>query len=213
MPFTSVNNTALTNAGNAVPAPFGPFARVGSAPTVAPNSNIPVHFTAFSGTVDVHVDYDTLSNPARLAEFIKNRFGIDYVVYQLRLAVEVINAHLGDIAPPLTTAAEEQAILKSLSIIPTLFGTLPWKALTEYDKSLEVQVDFAGTPDGADLELVQDISGQYFWYLWDFGDGETSIEEDPTHEYAADGTYVVRLIVIGAGGIKEVRKSFTINVP
>ncbi len=30
-------------------------------------------------------------------------------------------------------------------------------------------------------------------YLWDFGDGNTSTEEDPTHHYAAPGTYTVKL--------------------
>jgi len=34
-------------------------------------------------------------------------------------------------------------------------------------------------------------------YLWDFGDGNTSTAENPTHVYGAPGTYSVKLIVIG----------------
>ncbi|MBK8424923.1 MAG: PKD domain-containing protein [Lewinellaceae bacterium] len=30
-------------------------------------------------------------------------------------------------------------------------------------------------------------------YLWDFGDGQTSTEANPTHAYAAPGNYVVKL--------------------
>ncbi|MCB0683229.1 MAG: PKD domain-containing protein, partial [Saprospiraceae bacterium] len=30
-------------------------------------------------------------------------------------------------------------------------------------------------------------------YLWDFGDGETSTESDPSHTYTEDGTYLVSL--------------------
>lgn len=41
-------------------------------------------------------------------------------------------------------------------------------------------------------------------FLWDFGDGTTSIERNPTHVYAAEGHYSVRLHVVtptGAQGI------------
>lgn len=108
---------------------------------------------------------------------------------------------------------EQQEILKSLAIIPTLFGTFPWKALIENDPSLKVVADFTGTPAGANLTLDQTVTGQAYLHLWDFGDGTTSLATDPVKVYAADGTYVVRLIVIGAGGIVEVRKSFVIDVP
>jgi len=37
-------------------------------------------------------------------------------------------------------------------------------------------------------------------YLWDFGDGNTSTDENPTHEYAANGTYIVTLTVANACG-------------
>lgn len=37
-------------------------------------------------------------------------------------------------------------------------------------------------------------------YEWDFGDGNTSNEENPSHTYTIPGTYSVRLIGIGDGG-------------
>lgn len=39
-----------------------------------------------------------------------------------------------------------------------------------------------------------------FW-RWDFGDGDVSFEEHPTHEYAAPGEYLVRLEVIDEYGL------------
>jgi PKD repeat protein len=36
-------------------------------------------------------------------------------------------------------------------------------------------------------------------YLWDFGDGSTSTEENPQHTYAADGTYSVSLTATASG--------------
>ena len=35
---------------------------------------------------------------------------------------------------------------------------------------------------------------------WDFGDGSTSTEQDPAHQYTRAGTYIVRLTVSGPGG-------------
>ena len=40
-------------------------------------------------------------------------------------------------------------------------------------------------------------------YLWDFGDGNFSTEANPTHNYAAAGTYTVKLTVTGITGIAE----------
>ncbi|WP_308219145.1 PKD domain-containing protein [Methanoplanus endosymbiosus] len=37
-------------------------------------------------------------------------------------------------------------------------------------------------------------------WLWDFGDGETSTEENPSHTYSSAGTYDVTLTVTGTGG-------------
>ncbi len=40
-------------------------------------------------------------------------------------------------------------------------------------------------------------------YLWDFGDGTTSTEKDPSHVYAADGTYTVCLTTTNACGTDQ----------
>ena len=37
-------------------------------------------------------------------------------------------------------------------------------------------------------------------FAWEFGDGETSAEENPVHEYAEGGSYSVKLTVKNAGG-------------
>ncbi len=40
-------------------------------------------------------------------------------------------------------------------------------------------------------------------YAWDFGDGETSTEQNPTHTYTQSGKYTVTLTVTGDGGTAD----------
>lgn len=58
----------------------------------------------------------------------------------------------------------------------------------------------AGTPDS---------------YLWNFGDGNTSTEQNPTHTYTEDGTYTVSLYVENTGGNDTETKTdyITIDTP
>jgi gliding motility-associated-like protein len=41
-------------------------------------------------------------------------------------------------------------------------------------------------------------------YEWDFGDGKTSGDKDPSHTYTAPGNYTVKLTITNAAGCKEV---------
>ncbi len=64
--------------------------------------------------------------------------------------------------------------------------------------------DFTGVPtSGYRLLTVQftDLStGSISSWLWQFGDGETSAEQNPSHVYNATGTYTVSLTVTGSSG-------------
>jgi len=50
-------------------------------------------------------------------------------------------------------------------------------------------------------------------YEWEFGDGNTSTEANPTHSYAAGGSYTVQLIATGDGGSDSISKTITIAYP
>lgn len=69
-------------------------------------------------------------------------------------------------------------------------------------------------------------SGALAGYVWDFGDGITSTTQNPTHAYAASGTYIVRLTITSLSGCAatitemlivnngpNVTAGFTINNP
>jgi glucose/arabinose dehydrogenase len=56
-----------------------------------------------------------------------------------------------------------------------------------------------------------DVPGATTW-AWDFGDGSTSHDRNPTHVYAAAGSYDVKLAVTGINGEAEVVKNDAVVV-
>ncbi|MEM6264480.1 MAG: PKD domain-containing protein [Bacteroidota bacterium] len=54
----------------------------------------------------------------------------------------------------------------------------------------------------------QDLSQQGVRWFWDFGDGNSSTEQNPTHEYNQEGTYTVTLVVTDANGcVSQIEKT------
>jgi PKD repeat protein len=66
--------------------------------------------------------------------------------------------------------------------------------------SAPVQAAFAPQPNGLDVQFVDQSTGPIASWAWDFGDSQTSSEQNPLHTYAAEGTYTVTLTVSDAGG-------------
>ena len=63
-----------------------------------------------------------------------------------------------------------------------------------------------------DSSTIQDQTESSFVYLWNFGDGGSSLEKNPKHVYAAVGTYNVQLrVTSGQGCIKDTVQQFTVN--
>ena len=60
--------------------------------------------------------------------------------------------------------------------------------------------DFDYSVDGLKVTFT-DKSTNATSYKWDFGDGETAKTASPTHEYAAAGTYTVKLTVANADAV------------
>ncbi len=66
-------------------------------------------------------------------------------------------------------------------------------------------VSFSTQPDGLKIDFTQSISGSNN-QSWDFGDGSTSTDANPSHTYAAEGTYTVKLSANNRCGITEYSK-------
>jgi PKD repeat protein len=98
------------------------------------------------------------------------------------------------------TSTQEQAV----TVSTTPGNQPPVAAFTFECSALECTFTDAST----------DADGTIASYLWDFGDGETSIEASPTHTYAAAGEVTVNLTVTDdAGDTGETSQTFDVSNP
>lgn len=99
---------------------------------------------------------------------------------------------------------------------------------TTYGNTVVQNVILVADPPSADFmaDAVSSCSGvinftnmgtysQGSAFYWDFGDGNTSTQENPTHIYTANGTYNVKLSIYACAGADSITKTsyITINMP
>lgn len=72
--------------------------------------------------------------------------------------------------------------------------------------------DFLYTIDGLTVDF-ENVSENATSYAWDFGDGNSSTSENPTHTYAAEGTYTVTLTAEGDGGEDSYSEDIFVSKP
>jgi len=73
------------------------------------------------------------------------------------------------------------------------------------EESLIVVIDAPSEGEvGEDIDFVSEVFGgsEPYTYAWDFDDGKTSDDENPTHKFDAAGTYTVTLTVTDADSNK-----------
>jgi len=62
--------------------------------------------------------------------------------------------------------------------------------------------DFSFQFDLSDVDFIDNSTNAVTW-SWDFGDGNTSTDESPSHTYAESGTYTVCLTVTNIDGVED----------
>jgi PKD repeat protein len=77
---------------------------------------------------------------------------------------------------------------------------------------------FTATPiNGHTMQFADTSSGVPTSWLWDFGDGTSSSQQNPSHDYAASGpfpkNFSVKLTVTNAGGSNQTVKVITVTGP
>ncbi|MDF1697203.1 MAG: PKD domain-containing protein [Saprospiraceae bacterium] len=84
-------------------------------------------------------------------------------------------------------------------------------AFTDFINVKDVPLaDFSYTINGAEVTFTNFSTGGET-YMWDFGDGNTSTEENPVHTYA-DGDYTAELIVTNECGDNAANTSISISL-
>jgi PKD repeat protein len=78
------------------------------------------------------------------------------------------------------------------------------------------QADFTASPRSGvaplEVHFTSTVTGVVTAYAWNFGDGGTSAEPNPTHTYQSAGSFGVTLVVTGPGGTAQVVKPGYITV-
>ena len=84
------------------------------------------------------------------------------------------------------------------------------------EKIPQIAADFyAGVKTGqapAAIKFHENCTGQISAYEWDFGDGSSSTEANPSHTYSSPGLYNITLTVSGPGGNDTLTKTQYIEI-
>jgi len=119
----------------------------------------------------------------------------------------IVQAH----APDYTL--EQKTVYKlSLGQCKTVNFTLEWVG----EVTPAPVACFNATPTSGEAPLTVDFdsgcsSGEIDTYSWEFGDGNTSSKENPTHTYHQATTYAARLTVSGPGGEDSTSETITVQ--
>ncbi len=118
--------------------------------------------------------------------------------------------------PPVThTYAGPGTYLVKLSINDTTFCNSPEDTVKTVRLSPQVQALFTTPPTGCvpyTADFVNNSLGG-LRFFWDFGDGATSIQDNPSHLYPNPGTYLVKLFAFDSTSCNKIDStSFSITI-
>ncbi len=98
------------------------------------------------------------------------------------------------------------------------FAALKWTT-SEAEPQLEIQfldADFSGGPTtgltGTTVQFSDQSTGTITSWSWDFGDGGTSSDQNPSNTYSSEGAYTVILTITGPDGSETKMKEAYIKI-
>ena len=128
--------------------------------------------------------------------------------------------------------ADDAQVPCKIHVLRTSDGSMEQKRVRRAPDNCNDKPGDGGSGGGENLPPIADANGPYsgkpdeavnfssdgstdpeqgeLSYLWDFGDGDTSTEANPSHSYAAAGDYDVLLVVTDAKGVSSDSKTFAL---
>lgn len=105
-----------------------------------------------------------------------------------------------------------KTLLFRFGIVLSVCASLTISGCKKEDTSTKACIQTSGTTFETNETIsFSSCSQNANTFLWNFDDGETSDEKNPTHAYGESGTYDVTLTVDGAGGSSTITKSITVE--
>ena len=101
-------------------------------------------------------------------------------------------------------------VIFNLSLTLAIFG-LVFTSCSKEETTPKPTVSFSVDNDGGVVTFTATVTNATS-YAWDFGDDETSTEQNPVHTYAEAGEYEVSCTVTGEGGSLKATGTLTISV-
>ncbi len=171
----------------------------------------PSHSYAVEGTYDVTAIATNECGQVSLTQTIDvytpptASFSVDGGIYCIGDEITINNSSSDNVTEYLWTIDGQSYVSESPSIILDQVGVYPISLTvsnplfsdTALDETAitvipEPTAQFNVIEDGLSIQIDNE-STDASNYLWDFGDGSTSVEENPTHTYVNEGLYTVTL--------------------
>ena len=73
------------------------------------------------------------------------------------------------------------------------------------------QYSYTSIPGNNTIEFINESTGDFLYYQWVFGDGNTSTEENPVHAYSIPGRYTVSLTVSNSKGFNTITQDIVVG--
>ncbi len=171
------------------------------APIPAPDASFQADPT--SGDAPLTVSFDSQGDPSLITsyfwEFGDNGTSVDPDPQHIYTTAGNYTVRLTVMGPGGQTSSEATIQASEVVVVAppvAAFGADPVSSVT-----------------GQAVQFINQTQGDVTSYAWDFGDGATSTERDPTHTFTAAGTYPVVMTATNTGGSNSATLNYIVSEP